>query len=217
MSALSALPKIAITLKAWYRVAKVVGACVGWEPLYLQTVSFHGTHWRTLSTYIVILQVLLHLSRWGYTVAQFCNPTASSISSILSILSSAANICKEVRAGDYRSTFPCYCSFVSLIRWKCYTTRAVCKVRGLTLLLREGTSWRCGDGISFDVPPLKSDVLLTTLHPLFENVLQTVDYFEISCLGAPFHGWKSPEIALGGGDLNWILCSAWKSGSVEPH
>jgi hypothetical protein len=27
-----------------------------------------------------------------------------------------------------------------------------------------------------------SDALLTTLHPLFENVLQTVDHFKISCL-----------------------------------
>jgi hypothetical protein len=28
-------------------------------------------------------------------------------------------------------------------------TRAVCKVRGLTLLLRVGTLWRCGDGLFF--------------------------------------------------------------------
>jgi hypothetical protein len=28
--------------------------------------------------------------------------------------------------------------------------------------------------------PLASDALLTMLHPLFENVLQTVDHFEIS-------------------------------------
>jgi hypothetical protein len=54
------------------------------------------------------------------------------------------------------------------------TTRAVCKVRGLILLLRVGTSWRCGDGLFFEVPPLASDALLTTLHPLLENVLQTV-------------------------------------------
>jgi hypothetical protein len=64
--------------------------------------------------------------------------------------------------------------------------RAVCKVRGLTLLLRIGTLWRCGDALFFEVPPLASDALLTTLHPLLENVLQTVDHFEISCLGARF-------------------------------
>jgi hypothetical protein len=34
--------------------------------------------------------------------------------------------------------------------------------------------WRCGDGLFFEVPPLVSDSLLTTLHPLLENVLQTV-------------------------------------------
>jgi len=28
-------------------------------------------------------------------------------------------------------------------------TRTVCKVRGLTLLLRFGTLWRCGDGLFF--------------------------------------------------------------------
>jgi hypothetical protein len=33
--------------------------------------------------------------------------------------------------------------------------------------------WRCGDGLFFEVPPLASDALLTTLYPLIENVLQT--------------------------------------------
>jgi hypothetical protein len=42
--------------------------------------------------------------------------------------------------------------------------------------------WRCGDGLFFELPPLTSDALLTTLHPLPENVLQTVDHFEISWL-----------------------------------
>jgi hypothetical protein len=67
-----------------------------------------------------------------------------------------------------------------------YYTRAVWKVRGLTLILRVGTFWRCGDGPFSEVSHLASDALLTTLNPLLENVLQTVDYFEISCLGAPF-------------------------------
>jgi hypothetical protein len=51
---------------------------------------------------------------------------------------------------------------------------AVWKVRRLTLLPRVGTLWRCGDGLFFEVPPLASDALLITLHPLLENVLQTV-------------------------------------------
>jgi hypothetical protein len=32
---------------------------------------------------------------------------------------------------------------------------------------------KCGDGLFFEVPPLTSDALLTTLHLLLENVLQT--------------------------------------------
>jgi hypothetical protein len=62
-------------------------------------------------------------------------------------------------------------------------------------LLRVGTLWRCGDVLFFEVPPLVNDALLTTLHPILENVLPTVDHFEASEL--PFHGWKSPEIAWG--------------------
>jgi hypothetical protein len=53
--------------------------------------------------------------------------------------------------------------------------------------------WRCGDGLFFEVLPSASDALLTTLHPLLENVLQTVDHFEISCLGAPFSWLEKPR------------------------
>jgi hypothetical protein len=88
-------------------------------------------------------------------------------------------------------------------------TRAVCKVCVLNLLLRVGTLWRCGDGLFFEVPPLASDALLTTLHPLLENALQTVDHFEISCLRAPFSWLEKPRKGMER-DLNWILCSAWK-------
>jgi hypothetical protein len=72
--------------------------------------------------------------------------------------------------------------------WSLSLTRCIHprKVRALTLLLQVGTLWRCGDGLFFEVIPLAFDALLTTLHPLLENVLQTVDHFEISCLGAPF-------------------------------
>jgi hypothetical protein len=65
-------------------------------------------------------------------------------------------------------------------------TKAVRKVRGLALLLRLVNLWRCGDGLFFEKLPLASDPLLTTLHQLLENVMQTVDHFEISCPGAPF-------------------------------
>jgi hypothetical protein len=61
--------------------------------------------------------------------------------------------------------------------------------------------WKCGGGLFFEVPPLASDALLTTLHPLLENVLQTVDHFEISCLGAPF-SWLEKLRNLMGRDLD---------------
>jgi hypothetical protein len=67
----------------------------------------------------------------------------------------------------------------------------------------------CGDGLFFEVPPLASDALLTTLHPLLQNVLQTIDNFEISCLGAPVSWVEKPRNGMER-DLNWILCSAWK-------
>jgi hypothetical protein len=78
-------------------------------------------------------------------------------------------------------------------------SRAVCEVRGLTLLLRVETLWRCGDGLVFEVPPLASYTLLTTLHPLLENVLQTVDHFEISFLGAPSSWQEKPRNRMGQG------------------
>jgi hypothetical protein len=39
------------------------------------------------------------------------------------------------------------------------------------------------------------------LHPLLENVLQTVDHFEISSLGAPF-SWSEKSRNRMGRDLN---------------
>jgi hypothetical protein len=64
--------------------------------------------------------------------------------------------------------------------------------------------WRCGDGLFFEVPPLLSDELLTTLHPLLKRVLKTVDYFEISCLGAPF-SWLEKPRNLKGRDLDCMM------------
>jgi hypothetical protein len=94
--------------------------------------------------------------------------------------------------------------------WISIYTRAVYKVRGLTLLLRVWTLWRCGDGLFFGVPPLASDGILTTLHPRLKNVLQTVDHFKIPyLLGAPFSWFEKPRNRMGR-HLNWILYSAWK-------
>jgi hypothetical protein len=44
--------------------------------------------------------------------------------------------------------------------------------------------WRSGDGLFFEVPPLASDALLTTLHPLLENGVTVV-------LKEPLKGWRS--------------------------
>jgi hypothetical protein len=74
----------------------------------------------------------------------------------------------EILAGDARFKHE------AVRRTMAINTRVVCKVRGLTSLLRVGTLWRCSDGLFFEVPSLASDALLTTLHTLLENVLQTV-------------------------------------------
>jgi hypothetical protein len=87
--------------------------------------------------------------------------------------------------------------------------RAICKLRGLTLLLQVRTLWRYSDILFFEVPLLASDALLTMLHPLLENMLQTVDHFEIACHGAPF-SWLEKPRNLMGRDLYCILCSAWE-------
>jgi hypothetical protein len=81
-----------------------------------------------------------------------------------------------------------------------YYMRAICKVCGLTLLFQVGTLWRCGDGLFFEVSLLASDALFTTLHPLLKNMLQTVDHFKISFLGALFSWLEKPRnCILGGG------------------
>jgi hypothetical protein len=55
----------------------------------------------------------------------------------------------------------------------------------LTLLLRVGTLWRCGDCLFFELPSLASDALLTTLYPLFQEDSTTG--------GAPFSWLEKPR------------------------
>jgi hypothetical protein len=55
----------------------------------------------------------------------------------------------------------------------------------------------CGDSLFFEVPPLGSDAILTIFHPLLENMLQTVDNFKISCLGAPYSWLEKPRNCMG--------------------
>jgi hypothetical protein len=72
--------------------------------------------------------------------------------------------------------------------------------------------WRCSDGLFFKVPPLASNALLTMLHSLLKNVLQTICHKlqEDSGTGGflaselSFHGWESPEIAWGESWTTWL-------------
>jgi hypothetical protein len=75
--------------------------------------------------------------------------------------------------------------------------RAISRVHGFTLLLRVGILWRFSDGLFFEVPPLASDALLTVLHPLLKNVLQTIDHLEISCCRSPFSWLEKPRNRIG--------------------
>jgi hypothetical protein len=52
--------------------------------------------------------------------------------------------------------------------YKFYDIRGLFEKFGDTLF-HVGTLWRCGDGLFFEVPPLASDALLTTLHQLNEK------------------------------------------------
>jgi hypothetical protein len=92
-------------------------------------------------------------------------------------------------------------------------TRAVWKVRGLALLLQVWTLWSCDEGLFFKVPPLASNALLTMLHLLLKNILQTVDHSEISCLGAPFSWLEKPRITWG---EMWTAWQMFKWGSTNP-
>jgi hypothetical protein len=97
--------------------------------------------------------------------------------------------------------------------------RAVCKVHGLTLLFQVRTSWSCSDGLFLEVPLLASDVLLTMLHPLLKNVLQTVDHFEVSCLRASFSWLEKPRNCMER-DLDcmaYVLMGFHQSTSSKPN
>jgi hypothetical protein len=85
--------------------------------------------------------------------------------------------------------------------------RTISKVRGLTLLLRVGNLWRCGDGLFFEVSLFASNALLTMLHQLLEKVLQTVDHFYISCLAAPFSWSEEPRNRMGARSGLYGWCS----------
>jgi hypothetical protein len=45
--------------------------------------------------------------------------------------------------------------------------------------------------------PWQAKHFFTMLHPLLKNGLQTIDHFEISCLGAPFSWLEKPRNCMG--------------------
>jgi hypothetical protein len=51
------------------------------------------------------------------------------------------------------------------------------------------------------------------LHPLLKNVLQTVDHFEISCLGAPFSWFEKLRNCMG---VSCELNSVFSLEKVDP-
>jgi hypothetical protein len=58
----------------------------------------------------------------------------------------------------------------------------------------------CGGAVTslfFKVSPLASDALLTTLHPVLKNMLQTTDHFEISCLKSSLSWLEKPRNRMG--------------------
>jgi hypothetical protein len=67
--------------------------------------------------------------------------------------------------------------------------------------------WRCSDGSFFEVLLLASDALLTMLHSLLKNVLQTIDHFKISCLGVPFSWLEKPRNHMGARSGPYGRCS----------
>jgi hypothetical protein len=75
--------------------------------------------------------------------------------------------------------------------------------------------WKCGDCLFFEVPAFVSDAHLTTLHPLLENVLQTVDHVEISCLRAPFSWLEKPRNRMG--RTRYGLCGGCSNGVPPIH
>jgi hypothetical protein len=150
-------------------------------------------------------QGLSHFTTDSQSVSQSvllgAEPPTGTHDQILAVIRTVAVLSLGVLPVETTGRSPCLCEAIYI--------GAVCEVRGLTLLLRVGTLWRCGDGLFFEVPPLASNEILTTLHPLLENVLQTVccklqedrraGGFE---LGAAFSRLGNPRNRTGW-DLNW--------------
>jgi hypothetical protein len=91
-------------------------------------------------------------------------------------------------------------------------TKAVCRIREFTLLLRVTTSWRCGDGLFFEVPPLASDAIKRSIH-FSKTCCRQFITSKYLATELPFHGWKSPETAWG---EIWTVWRMFWWGSTDP-
>jgi hypothetical protein len=83
-------------------------------------------------------------------------------------------------------------------------TRAVCRVRGITFLLRVGTLWRCGDGLFRSAFLGKLCTFLQRATHFSKTCCRPLVASKFLALELPFHGWKSPEIAWAGRDLDYM-------------
>jgi hypothetical protein len=87
-------------------------------------------------------------------------------------------------------------------------TGAVCKVRGLALLLLVGTLWRCGDGLFFEVPPPPHGRRCTSYNApptSREKGCRPLITSKFLASELSFHGLKRLEIACGRSELNSVF------------
>jgi hypothetical protein len=95
-------------------------------------------------------------------------------------------------------------------------TRAICKVRGLTLRRRFVTSWKSGDGLFSKYLPWQAIHFLQRSTHFSKMCCRPLITSKFLASELPFHGWKRSEIARG---EIWIeFCSRLgRSGLAEPH
>jgi hypothetical protein len=71
--------------------------------------------------------------------------------------------------------------------------RAVCKVRGLTLLSLFGTFWRCGDGLFLEYLPWQTMHFLQRSTRFSKTCCRPFITSKFLASELPFHSWKIPE------------------------
>jgi hypothetical protein len=111
------------------------------------------------------------LVRWRHVYRKITHRNCWKVIGVLVLVQTKEKLNVRISPAEYKSE-PWY-GTCCMAKLKCLGTTAMnwnyegsLKSRGLTFLLRVGTLWRCGDGLFFEVPPLASDALHTTLHPL---------------------------------------------------